>query len=71
MEIVCWLALRCDDELYLESVEIAMLIVSVSLGNFALFRWRRQSCSSNEDSSGKLLVVLSFQMEGQVLLGQW
>ena len=32
----------------------AKLIVSVSLGNFALFRWRRQSCLSNEDSSCRL-----------------
>ena len=41
MEFVCWLAPRrrtsvCGD---------AKLIVSVSLGTSAVFRWRRQSCS--------------------------
>ena len=39
----------------------AKLIVSVSLGSFALFRWRRQSCSSNEGSCrldhGDILVM--------------
>ena len=40
----------------------AKLIVSVSLGNFALFRWRRQSCPSDEGGScqhdhGDILVM--------------
>ena len=40
----------------------AKLIVSVSLGSSAVFRWKRQSCSSNEDSSclldhGDILVM--------------
>ena len=47
--------------LYLGSVGMPSSIVSVSLGSFALFRWRRQSCSSNEGSCsldhGDILVM--------------
>ena len=35
---------HCDDEPLFGKYGDAKLIVSVSLGNFALFRWRRQSC---------------------------
>ena len=45
---------HCDDEPLFGKCGDAKLIVSVSLGIFALFRWRRQSCSSNEDSSCRL-----------------
>ena len=37
---------HCDDEPLFGKCGDAKLIVSVSLGSFALFRWRRQSCSS-------------------------
>ena len=39
---------HCDDEPLFGKCVDAKLIVSVSLGNFALFRWRRQSCSDGE-----------------------
>ena len=50
-----------DDEPLFGKCGDAKLIVSVSLGSFALFRWRRQSCSSNEGSCrldhGDILVM--------------
>ena len=54
---------HCDDEPLFGKCGDAKLIVSVSLGNFALFRWRRQSCSSDEGRSlmsvvGLLMVIL-------------
>ena len=39
---------HCDDEPLFGMCGDAKLIVSVSLGSFAYFRWRRQSCSSDE-----------------------
>ena len=52
---------HCDDEPLFGKCGDAKLIVSVSLGSFALFRWRRQSCSSNEGSCrldhGDILVM--------------
>ena len=65
---MCWLALRrrtfgkCGD---------AKLIVSVSLGNFALFRWRRQSCPADEGHSCRLshgdIVVMDGQCQDEFL----
>ena len=43
-----------DDEPLFGKCGEAKLVVSVSLGNFALFTWRRQSCSSDEGSSCSL-----------------
>ena len=45
---------HCDDEPLFGKCGDAKLIVSVSLGNSALFRWRRQSCSSDEGGSCRL-----------------
>ena len=45
---------QCDDGPLFGKCGDAKLIVSVSLGNFALFRWRRQSCSSDEGRSCRL-----------------
>ena len=42
---------HCDDEPLFGKCGDAKLIVSVSLGSFALFRWRRQSCPSDEGGS--------------------
>ena len=43
----------------------------MSLGNFALFRWRRQSCLSNEDSSCRLdhgdILVMDGQCQDEFL----
>ena len=45
--------------------------MSVSLGNFALFRWRRQSCSSDEGSSCRLdhgdILVMDGQCQDEFL----
>ena len=52
---------HCDDEPLFGKCGDAKLIVSVNLGSFALFRWRRQSCSSDEGSCrldhGDILVM--------------
>ena len=40
-----------DDEPLFGKCGDAKLIVSVSLGTFALFRWRRQSCLADEGGS--------------------
>ena len=57
--------------LCLESVGDAKLIVSVSLGTFALFRWRRQSCPSDEGGSGRLdhgdILVMDGQCQDEFL----
>ena len=45
---------HCDDEPLFGKCGDAKLIVSVSLGNFALFRWRRQSCPADEGRSCRL-----------------
>ena len=42
---------HCDDEPLFGKCGDAKLIVSVSLGNFAVFRWRRQSCPADEGHS--------------------
>ena len=60
-----------DDELLFGEFGEAKLIVSVSLGNFALFRWRRQSCSSDEGSSCRLdhgdILVMDGQCQDEFL----
>ena len=53
---------HCDDGFLFGKCVDAQLIVSVSLGNFALFRWKRQSCLSDEGRScwlghGDILVM--------------
>ena len=62
---------HCDDEPVFGKCGDAKLIVSLSLGNFALFRWRRQSCSSNEDSSCRLdhgdILVMDGQCQDEFL----
>ena len=62
---------HCDDEPLFGKCGDAKLIVSVGLGNFALFRWRRQSCSSNEDSSCRLdhgdILVMDGQCQDEFL----
>ena len=45
---------HCDDEPLFGEYGDAKLIVSVSLGNFAVFRWRRQSCPPDEGHSCRL-----------------
>ena len=56
---------HCDDEPLFGKCGDAKLIVSVSLGNFALFRGRRQSCSSDEGSSCRLDRGDTLVMDGQ------
>ena len=62
---------HCDDEPLFGKCGDAKLIVSVSLGNFALFRWRRQSCSSDEGSSCRLdhgdILVMDGQCQDEFL----
>ena len=62
---------HCDDEPFFGKCGDAKLIVSVSLGNFALFRWRRQSCSSDEGSSCRLdhgdILVMDGQCQDEFL----
>ena len=62
---------HCDDEPLFGKCGDAKLIVSVSLGNFALFRWRRQSCLSNENSSCRLdhgdILVMDGQCQDEFL----
>ena len=49
----------------------AKLIVSVSLGTFALFRWRRQSCLADEGHSCRLdhgdILVMDGQCQDEFL----
>ena len=56
---------HCDDEPLFGKCEDAKLIVSVSLGTFALFRWRRQSCPSDEGGSCRLDHGDILVMDGQ------
>ena len=58
---------RCDDEPLFGKCGDAKLIVSVSLGSFALFRWRRQCCSSDEGRSCRLDHGDILVMDGQCL----
>ena len=62
---------HCDDEPLFGKCGDAKLIVSVSLSTFAVFRWRRQSCPSDEGVScwldhGDILV-----MDGQDEFFHW
>ena len=56
---------HCDDEPLFGKCGDAKLIVSVGLGSFALFRWRRQSCSSDEGHSCRLDHGDILVMDGQ------
>ena len=53
---------HCDDEPLFGECGEAKLIVSVSLGSSAVFRWRRQSCPEDQDhlcwlGHGDMLVI--------------
>ena len=54
-----------DDEPLFGKCGEAKLIVSVSLGTFALFRWRRQSCLADEGGSCRLDQGDILVMDGQ------
>ena len=56
---------HCDDEPLFGKCGDAKLIVSLSLGNFALFRWRRQSCPADEARSCRLGHGHILVMDGQ------
>ena len=62
---------HCDDEPLFGKCGDAKLIVSVSLGTFALFRWRRQSCLSDEGGSCRLdhgdILVMDGQCQDEFL----
>ena len=62
---------HCDDEPLFGKCGDAKLIVSVSLGTFALFSWRRQSCPSDEGSSCRLdhgdILVMDGQCQDEFL----
>ena len=55
---------HCDDEPLFGKCGDAKLIVSVSLGSSAVFRWRRQSCPDDEGHCAALAMV-TFFMDGQ------
>ena len=56
---------HCVDEPLFGKCGDAKLIVSVSLGTFAFFRWRRQSCPSDESGSCRLDHGDLLVMDGQ------
>ena len=60
-----------DDEPLFGECGDAKLIVSVSLGNFAVFRWRRQSCPDDEGGSCRLghgdVLVIDGQCQDEFL----
>ena len=56
---------HCDDEPLFGKYGDAKLSVSVSLGSFAHFRWRRQSCPSDEGRSCQLDHGDTVVMDGQ------
>ena len=60
-----------DDEPLFGKCGDAKLIVSVSLGNFAHFRWRRQSCPADEGRSCRLdhgdILVMDGQCQDEFL----
>ena len=56
---------QCDDEPLFGKCGDAKLIVSVSLGGSALFRWRRQSCPDDEGHLCWLGHGDIFVMDGQ------
>ena len=62
---------HCDDERLFGKCGDAKLIVAVSLGTFALFRWRRQSCPSDEGGSCRLdhgdILVMDGQCQDEFL----
>ena len=62
---------HCDDEPLFGKCGDAKHIVSVSLGTFALFRWRRQSCLSDEGRSCRLdhgdILVVDGQCQDEIL----
>ena len=62
---------HCDDEPLFGKCGDAKLIVSVSLGTFAVFRWRRQSCPSDEGRSCRLdhgdILVMDGQCQDEFL----
>ena len=62
---------HCDDEPLFGKCGDAKLIVSVSLGTFALFRWRRQSCLADEGGSCRLdhgdILVMDGQCQDEFL----
>ena len=62
---------HCDDEPLFGKCGDAKLIVSVSLGTFALFRWRRQSCPSGKGGSCRLdhgdILVMDGQCQDEFL----
>ena len=62
---------HCDDEPLFGKCGDAKLIVSVNLGSFALFRWRRQSCPADEGHSCRLdhgdILVLYGQCQDEFL----
>ena len=64
---------HCDDEPLFGKCGDAKLIVSVSLGNFAVFRWRRQSCPADEGHSCRLnhgdIIVMDGQCQDEFLHG--
>ena len=62
---------HCDDEPLFGKCGDAKIIVSVSLGTFALSRWRRQSCPSNNENSCRLdhgdILVMDGQCQDEFL----
>ena len=62
---------HCDDEPLFGKCGDAKLSVSVSLGNFAVFRWRRQSCPADEGHSCQLdhgdILVMDGQCQDEFL----
>ena len=62
---------HCDDEPLFGKCGDAKLIVSVSLGTFAVFRWRRQSCPDDEGHLCRLdhgdILVMDGQCQDEFL----
>ena len=62
---------HCDDEPLFGECGDAKLIVSVSLGSSAVFRWRRQSCPDDEGHSCRLdhgdILVMDGQCQDEYL----
>ena len=62
---------HCDDEPLFGKCGDVKLNVSVSLGNFEVFRWRRQSCPSDEGRSCRLdhgdILVMDGQCQDEFL----
>ena len=62
---------HCDDEPLFGKCGDAKLIVSVSLGNFAVFRWSRQCCPADEGHSCRLghgdILVMDGQCQDEFL----